>query len=283
MRARHARTCVCTCLMHMHMHVRMGGACPRVRPDPGWLYRHSRARNARGSQCICPCCTRAPARECQGVRPAALRVSRSAPSRGPVSRCVPCARQWVQTPNTNGEDLLTACRRYTKHGTLRSWGYLTPNPPVINLCMVMCMGRRRLRESLGDTSLRARGLMPLSIHGWGTIVNPCARLAQPLYLPPCTGADPARARACAAPAHPALWFTPRQGPRCAGATNDVRRGWARGHDAEARRCRPTVRRARRHRLTPGCGATRGRTGRAPLARPVAPASRNSTGSTGPRP
>ena len=27
-----------------------------------------------------------------------LRVSRSAPSRGPVSRCVPRARQWVQTP-----------------------------------------------------------------------------------------------------------------------------------------------------------------------------------------
>ena len=26
-----------------------------------------------------------------------------------------------------------ACRRYTKYGTLRSWGYLTPNPPVINL------------------------------------------------------------------------------------------------------------------------------------------------------
>ena len=119
--------------VHVHVHMRMGGACPRVRPDPGWPYRHSRARNARGSQCICPCCTRAPARECQGVRPAALRVSRSAPSRGPVSRCVPRARQWVQTPNTNGEDLLTACRRYTKHGTLRSWGYLTPNPPVINL------------------------------------------------------------------------------------------------------------------------------------------------------
>ena len=67
--------------------------------------------------------------------------------------------------------------------------------------------------------------------------------------------------------------------RCAGATNDERRGWARGHDTGARRCRPTVRRARRHRLTPGCGATRGRTGRATLARPVAPASRNSTGST----
>ena len=51
----HAR--MCTAHMHMHMHthvhVRMGGACPRARPDPGWLYRHSQARNARGSRCIC--------------------------------------------------------------------------------------------------------------------------------------------------------------------------------------------------------------------------------------
>ena len=32
--------------------------------------------------------------------------------------------------NTNGGDLLRACRRYTKYGNQRSWGYLTPNPPV---------------------------------------------------------------------------------------------------------------------------------------------------------
>ena len=31
--------------------------------------------------------------------------------------------------NTNGGDLLRACRRYTKYGNQRSWGYLTPNPP----------------------------------------------------------------------------------------------------------------------------------------------------------
>ena len=40
-------------ISHVHVHVRMGGACPRVRPDHGWLYRHSQARNARGSRCIC--------------------------------------------------------------------------------------------------------------------------------------------------------------------------------------------------------------------------------------
>ena len=39
--------------MYVHVHMRVGGACPRARPDPGWLYRHSRARNARGSRCIC--------------------------------------------------------------------------------------------------------------------------------------------------------------------------------------------------------------------------------------
>jgi len=38
---------------HVHVHMRMDGACERARPDPGWLYRRSRARNARGSQCIC--------------------------------------------------------------------------------------------------------------------------------------------------------------------------------------------------------------------------------------
>jgi hypothetical protein len=58
--AYHMHTCVhiayayiCTGTLHMHIHVRMGGACPRVRPDPGWPYQHSRAWNARGSQYTC--------------------------------------------------------------------------------------------------------------------------------------------------------------------------------------------------------------------------------------
>ena len=43
--------CPCPCT-HTCMCI-MGGACPRVRPELGWLYRRSRARNARVSRCIC--------------------------------------------------------------------------------------------------------------------------------------------------------------------------------------------------------------------------------------
>ena len=80
---------------HVHVHVRMGGACPRARPDPGWLYRRSRARNARGSRCIC-------------------HVARL--------RKVGVVRRGISSPHTvmhvrPSSSHTGACRRYTKYGT----------------------------------------------------------------------------------------------------------------------------------------------------------------------
>ena len=78
----------------------------------GWSYRHSRARNARGSRCICACAACLPVmsvkecapllRVCQGVRPAVC-VSAGVPA-APVA-C--CPANGCRPSNTHGGDLLT--------------------------------------------------------------------------------------------------------------------------------------------------------------------------------
>ena len=74
---------------HVHICI-MGRACPRVCPDLGWLYRHSRARDARVSRCICHVGLphkwgSVPDSLSRGCAVRCVRVSRSAPSREPVS------------------------------------------------------------------------------------------------------------------------------------------------------------------------------------------------------
>ena len=89
-------------LLHELIYARVG----RVRVSAlvrtlGWSYRHSRARNARGSRCICACAACLPVMSVKECAPL-LRVSRSAPSRVRICRRARHARrlpprQWVQT------------------------------------------------------------------------------------------------------------------------------------------------------------------------------------------
>ena len=129
----------------------------------GWSYRHSRARNARGSRCICTCCTHASARECQGVRPAVLRPDRPRVPVYLVCLCRPAngcrpsntyggdLLTWVQTPKylwwrpthfsgesprrRRREEWHVDCRRRTGHSArlssaIRSLSRVTVGPPV---------------------------------------------------------------------------------------------------------------------------------------------------------
>ena len=109
----------------------LGVACECVRLDLGWPYRHSRARNAQGSLCICH---------------------------------VGLSRKWGSIPNVRSLSAVVRSGTCPLARTTRAYTWASD-------------GRGKSARYV----LCARGRMPNSIHGWGTIVTPCAGLAQPLY------------------------------------------------------------------------------------------------------
>jgi hypothetical protein len=142
----------------VHIHVRMGGACSRVRSDPGWPYQHSRAWNARGSRYTCH--VGPPAQSRRGmpsVPPSSAVRHVPARPRAPVHRRAP----------------QRACRRYIKHGT-QVPGVPYPNPSITNI--------HGVRDVPGFRDSRRR--MPNSTHGWVDHCKPPrrARLASLLLF-----------------------------------------------------------------------------------------------------
>ena len=127
----------------MHIHVRMGGACSRVRSDPGWPYQHSRAWNARGSRYTCH--VGPPAQSRRGmpsVPPSSAVRHVPARPRAPVHRRAP----------------QRACRRYIKHGT-QVPGVPYPNPSITNIHGGLgCLSAR-----IDPTVTPAQGSLSLSI------------------------------------------------------------------------------------------------------------------------